>query len=123
LARANGQIWAISNAGDDQSVVLNHLRDAALSGRDPSICLLEWSGPDGCELDDTEAWAQANPGLGYTVSEAAIRSALGTDPPAVFRTEVLCQRVDVLDGAVDLAAWKDCADPAGTMDGLRDRVM
>jgi hypothetical protein len=47
---------------------------------------------------------------------------MATDPPAVFRTEVLCQKVDQLDGAYDLQAWKACADPAGTMDGLRDRL-
>jgi hypothetical protein len=122
LARPNAQIWAMSNAGDDESVVLNQLRDAALSGRDHSIGLFEWSAPDGCELDDLAAWRQANPGLGYTVSEAALRSALATDPPAVFRTECLCQRVDQLDGAIDLAAWKDCADPAGTMGGVRNRL-
>ena len=114
-ARANGQTWCMSNAGDDESVVLNQLREAALSGRDPSIGLFEWSAPDGVELDDTDGWCQANPGLGYIMSEAAIRSALGTDPPNVFRTEVLCQKVDQLDGAVDLGAWKACADPAGKM--------
>lgn len=122
MARPRAQIWAMSNAGDDESVVLNQLRDAALAGRDPSIGLFEWSAEDGCELDDPAAWQQANPGLGHTVSESAIRTALGTDPPNVFRTEVLCQRVDQLDGAIDLAAWKACSDPAGTMDGLRDRL-
>jgi len=122
MARADAQTWCMSNAGDDESVVLNQLRDAALSGRDPSIGLFEWSAEDGCELDDPAAWQQANPGLGHTVSETAIRSALGTDPPNVFRTEVLCQRVDQLDGAIDLAAWKACADAAGTMSGLRDRL-
>lgn len=122
MARPHAQIWAMSNAGDDGSVVLNQLRDAALAGRDPSIGLFEWSAEDGCELDDPQAWQQANPGLGHTVSEAAIRTALSTDPPNVFRTEVLCQRVDQLDGAIDLAAWKGCADPAGTMHGLRDRL-
>ena len=66
----------MSNAGDDESVVLNQLRDAALSGRDPSICLIEYSAEDGCELDDTEGWRHANPGLGLTVSEAAIRTAM-----------------------------------------------
>jgi hypothetical protein len=120
-ARAAGQTWAMSNAGDDNSVVLNQLQDVATAGTDPSLCLLEWSAPDGCELDDTSAWQQANPGLGYTVSEAAIRSARGTDPPAVFRTEVLCQRVEQLSGAIDLAAWRDCAD-TGTMDAHRDRL-
>ena len=122
MARPNGQTWAMSNAGDDGSVVLNQLRDAALAGRDPSIGLFEWSAEDNCELGDWNQIRQANPGLGYTVSEAAIRTALITDPPGVYRTEVLCQRVDQLDGAVDYEAWKACADAAGTMDALRDRL-
>lgn len=123
MARAHGQTWCMSNAGDDESVVLNQLREAALSGRDPSIGLFEWSAEDGAELDDPAAWSQANPGLGHIISEQAIRSALGTDPPAVFRTEVLCQRVDQLDGAVDLTAWRDCADATGTLEDMRDRVV
>jgi len=109
IARPNALIVGISNAGDDSSTVLNQLR--------------AWSAPDGCDLDDREAWAQANPGLGYTVSEQAIRSAMATDPPAVFRTEVLCQRVDSLDGAIDPGAWKACKDPAMTLDSLRDQVV
>lgn len=122
MARPRAQIWAMSNAGDDQSIVLNQLRDAALSGRDPSVGLFEWSAEDGCELDDPRAWQQANPALGYLISEAAVRTAMTTDPPAVFRTEVLCQKVDQLDGAIDLTAWRNCADPAGTLHGHRDRI-
>jgi hypothetical protein len=122
MARPRGQVWAMSNAGDDNSVVLNQLQAVGEAGTDPSLCLLEWSAPPGCELDDTTAWQQANPGLGYTVSEAAIRSAVATDPPNVFRTEVLCQRVDQLDGAIDYEAWQACADAGGTMDALRDRI-
>jgi hypothetical protein len=121
-ARAKAQTWAMSNAGDDNSVVLNQLQDVATAGTDPSLCMLEWSAPPGCSLDDVSGWQQANPGLGYTVSEAAIRSALATDPPNIFRTEVLCQRVDQLDGAIDYTAWQACADATGTMDTLRDRV-
>lgn len=123
IARPHSQIWALSNAGDHQSVVLNHLRDAALSERDASIGVFEWSAPDGCALDDPAAWTQANPALGHTISETAIRGALATDPPDVFRTEVLCQRIDALNSAIDLAAWRACADPAGTMTDLRDRVI
>lgn len=85
MARPDAQIWCMSNAGDDESVVLNQLREAALSGRDPSIGLFEWSGEDNCALDDWDQIRQANPGLGYTVSEAAIRTAITTDPPNVFR--------------------------------------
>jgi hypothetical protein len=123
LARPDGQTWGISNAGDDESVVLNHLRHAALAGEDPTLGIFEWSAPDGCELDDPEAWAQSSPGLGHTVAEQAIRSRLATDPPAVFRTEVLCQRVDSLaDVAVAADAWTACHDAAASLDALRDRV-
>jgi hypothetical protein len=124
MAREYSQTWAMSNAGDDQSVVLNQLREAALSGRDPSLGLFEWSAPDGCDLDDDEATAQANPSVGHPggITWQAIRSARATDPPSVYRTEVLCQRVDTLDSAIDLGAWKDCRDPAGDMTSIRDRL-
>ncbi len=122
MARPDALILAMSNAGDDESVVLNQLRDAALSGRDPSIGIFEWSAEDGCELDDPAAWRQANPGLGHTIAASSIRGALAIDPPGVFRTEVLCQRVDHLDTAIDLPAWRDCADPTGSLASLRDNV-
>lgn len=121
MARPDSQIWCMSNAGDDQSIVLNSLRESALSGREPSIGLFEWSGEDGCELDDWDQIRQANPGLGHTISEAAIRTALA-GPPLVFRTEVLCQKVDQLDGAVDYEAWKTLSDPSGTMAAHRGRL-
>ena len=120
-ARPNPQIWCMSNAGDEGSVVLNQLQDAGHDGRDGSLGIFEWSAPDGCALDDPRAWAQANPGLGYIISEAAIRSDL-TDPPEIFRTEVLCQRVPNLDAAIDAGAWQDCADASGTMDPYRGRL-
>ena len=62
------------------------------NGTDPdSLGLFEWSAPVGCVMDDPQAWAQANPSLGYTITVRAIRSALTTDPEEVFRPEVLCQ--------------------------------
>ncbi|GAA2543737.1 terminase [Pseudonocardia hydrocarbonoxydans] len=123
MARPRAQTWAISTAGDNQSVVLRHLQEAGRSGRDPSIFYAEWSAVPGCDLDDVRAWAASNPGLGRTVSEAAIRTALGTDPPNVFRAEVLNQDVDELDGAIGADAWKACADPAGSLAHVRDRVI
>lgn len=122
MARPNPQIWCVSNAGGDNSIVLNHLRDAAISERDETIGIFEWSAPDNCDLDDREAWRQANPGLGHTINETSIRSAMATDPPAKFRTEVLCQRVASLDGAVDLEAWKDCCDRAGNLNSLKSQI-
>src|SRR5262249_33944388 len=77
-----------------------------------------------CDLDDWKQITQANPGLGYLpgFTPRAVASAMVTDPPAVFRTEVLCQRVRHIDAAIDMNAWADCADPAVTMDSLRNRL-
>ena len=144
MARANAQIWAFSNAGDDYSVVLNALqkqgRAAAKNpkGADPSLGYFEWSAPDDikctcgrpddihtadCRLRDRTAWAMANPSLGYTVTEEAIASALTTDPEQVFRTEVLCQHVPDMrpDWAViGESAWRSLADSSSRRAG---RVM
>jgi hypothetical protein len=115
MARPRGQIICISNAGDDESVVLNSLRDAALAGRDPTLGLFEWSAPEGCALDDPEMWSYSVPALGHTITEAAIRSSMATDPPNVFRTEVLCQHVSSLSAALDQSGWAAGADPAGSI--------
>jgi hypothetical protein len=121
MARRLAQIWAASNAGDRSSVVLSHLRVLAhLALGDPdglnkdapridefddefddtSLGIFEWSAAPGIDVRDRAGWAQANPSLGYSITERAIGSALTTDPERVFRTEVLCQWVDsVIEGA------------------------
>lgn len=113
MAQPDGQVWGFSNAGDRKAVVLRHLRAVAMKGTDPSIGLFEWSAPDGCDLDDPRGWAAANPSMNRPggIPEAAIRTAMVSDPPEVFRTEVLCQFVDVMDHAVDVDAWMSSADP------------
>ncbi|WP_181778939.1 terminase [Pseudonocardia pini] len=122
IARPNAITVGISNAGDDQSVVLNSLRAAAIAGSDERLGLFEWSAPDGCDLDDLDAIAQACPGLGRTITLSAILSAKATDPPAVFRTELLCQHVETLDSAIDMAAWRACEDTVTSLGQHRDRV-
>jgi phage terminase large subunit-like protein len=84
--------------------------------------MAEWSAPQGCELDDIEAIQQANPGLGYLFGLDSIKSDLENDPAEVYRTEVLCQRVEHLDGAFDLEAWKSGKDASGTLAHQRDRI-
>jgi len=122
MARENSQIWCMSNAGDDESVVLNQLLDVARAGTDPTIFLAEYAAPDDCELDDWDAIRHANPNLGRRISADAIRTSLTTDPPEVFRTEVLCQRVRKIRSAIDGSRWAACADPAGTFDMRRGKV-
>lgn len=104
-------------------------RAAEALGIDDSFGLFEWSVPDDikctcrrtgarphkpdCVLQDRALWAMANPAVGYSgFTEQAIASALSTDPEPVFRTEVLCQRVPDLGGAViDPTAWENLTDP------------
>lgn len=119
MARPNSLTICTSNAGSDASIVLNRLHAAALAAADPTLFLAEYSAPDGCDLDDHEARAMANPSLGHgRLSMAALDSAQALDTPAVYRTECLCQRVEHLDTAVDLDAWKGSRDTAATL-GIR----
>jgi hypothetical protein len=122
-ARARGQRWALSNMGDDGSVVLNHLRAQALatlaSGEgDDSLGLFEWSAPDGCDPGDRSVWPMANPGLGHTISVETIAGDYATDPPEVFLTEDLCIRVPSLGPRpIDVAVWAGLADPGSQVAG------
>jgi len=128
MARRNAQIYGTSNAGDDESVVLNDLQDKARQTVDdpaanPALGLFEWSAPyDYAErvyppMDDRAGWAMSNPSLGYPdgVSEEALESALGTDPESIYRTECLCQRVPGVIvrewQVIPQQAWLALADP------------
>lgn len=117
-ASRNPQVWLTSNAGDAGSVVLNRLRHQAhraiaVPGSDPTIGYWEWSAPDGCELEDRDAWRQANPALGHTITPDTLAARIRSDPPQVVRTELLCQWVDTLDSPWPPNAWAGC-----TTDGL-----
>ena len=116
----DAQTWAVSNQGDDASVVLDWLRDAALTyletGQgDPRLGLFEWSAPPGSEPTDPRAICAANPNAGRRSDLEALigaaRQAISGDSEALtsFKTEVLCMRVDKLDPAIDPEAWRRAA--------------
>jgi phage terminase large subunit-like protein len=88
-ARPNPQIWYTSSAGMVASEQLAHIRDRGLKGGDPSLAYFEWSAPDGADLDDREAWAQANPSLGYRVPESFIVTERAALPDEQFGRERL----------------------------------
>lgn len=126
-ARPFAQAFLISNQGDDQSVVLNSLRQSALDGQDEDLGVFEWSSPAGSSPLDVEALAAANPNLGYRLSLSSLLAdakravAAGGDELTGFKTEIMCMRVPALDPAVDPEAWADCYE-AGTLDLLKSRV-
>jgi hypothetical protein len=116
MARPRAQLVCLSNAGDDNSVVLNDLRERALQQLDDphsQIGIFEWSAPDDCDVDDPANWAMATPSLGYTIEIESIRAAKTTDPEWVFRTEVLCQRVN-LAAVSPLPRWPHVREPGST---------
>ena len=115
-AHANATRWAISNAGDPDSVVLNGLRDRGRAAAehpdtDPGMCWLEWSAPPDCAIDDPRHWPAANPALGRTLHGSTLLEELRSDLPDNFRTEALCQWVDTTTAqAIPWELWDACAD-------------
>jgi phage terminase large subunit-like protein len=95
-AHPNSHTLLCSNAGDAFSTVLNDLRERAISYPPKSFGFYEYSAPQYCKIDDHNAWAMANPSLGYTITEDAIEEAIATSPIENTRTETLCQWIDSL---------------------------
>ncbi len=96
LAKPHGQFLYLSNAGHDDSVVLNGLK--ARAGSDPNIAYLEWSAPPELAPDDIAGWLQANPAIGHIEGmlenlEAEYRANLLSGTMANFETENLCRWV------------------------------
>jgi hypothetical protein len=150
-AQRNFQVWAITNAGTDRSVVLNDLHDAcevflawvnevgasnvaaaaAAAPGDWRTGMFSWSCADSANPLDPAELARANPNLNNPRSgepstetllgAARIAVAAGGEALAGFRTEVMCIRVRAMNLAIDLGAWARCAD-AGSLDAFRDRV-
>jgi len=90
-ASRNPQVLYLSNAGSEESVVLNDIRRRRDS--DPTLCYLEWSAAPGRSLDDHEGWAEANPALGHTIQPWLLESFRQSETPAIFETERLCRWV------------------------------
>jgi phage terminase large subunit-like protein len=95
-AHPNSHTLLTSNAGDAFSTVLNDLRERALSYPPKTFGFYEYSAPQYCKINDKEAWAMANPSMGYTITAEAIEESIATSPIETTRTETLCQWIDSL---------------------------
>lgn len=117
----DAQAWAITNEGDDRSVVLHDLYDAGVefinAGKgDSRLGLFVWSARRNCDLLDVEETAQANPNLGRRIQWESLKGKAerakmaGGEVEAKYRTEVLCQRVQRLKSQpVTSDAWTETA--------------
>jgi phage terminase large subunit-like protein len=118
MATPNPQTLIFSNAGDQHSVILNRLRErgiAAAGGADDRIGWFEWSAEPGCKIDDRDAWAQANPSLGHTISIENLEAAM-MDDESIVRTELLCQWVSQINPAINPSSWASCLSPKAKLD-------
>lgn len=126
------QAWALSNEGDDRSVVLNDLTDSALeyinTGEgDWRLGMFSWSCEEDADPEDIHALAQGNPNLGRRIdpdallADAARAVQKGGEALTGFKTEAMCIRVKLLDPAVDAAAWRRGHVP-GDLSAVRNRV-
>ena len=109
-ARPNSQSLFTSNAGDAYSLVLNDLRERALSYPAASLGWYEYSAPQHSAVDDRKAWAMANPALGITITEDVLAEAVSTDSVETIKTEMLCTWVSSLTSPWPNMAFEDCGD-------------
>lgn len=111
-ARRDAQIIYLSNAGDNESLVLNDIRRRGTDEPDPRLAYLEWSAPEAAALDDVDGWAAANPALGYILPLETLQYFMANRPPASFETEHLCRWVQTMrPRLVAEAAWQRCRGP------------
>ena len=92
------------------------LWDLVTSGRagDETVALVEYGAPEGCEVDDEEAWAVANPALDDWLDRGVIRATM---PPktseAEFRRARLAQWISQSgESFLSAEAWQKCARDA-----------
>lgn len=108
-ASPDPQILYYSNAGTDESIVLNSIRSRA--GLDPRLAYLEWSSAPERASDDIDGWLEANPAIGhlptmleYLSGEHLSNKLAGT--MSLFETEHLCRWVNSMrQRLVDEPAW------------------
>jgi hypothetical protein len=104
----------LSNAGTDESVVLNAIRARGLSHQDPGLAYLEWSAAPDREPDDREGWVEANPALGHFPQvlrelERSYTARRAEGQMGMFETERLCRWLKTMrEPFLDLAAWARC---------------
>jgi len=113
---ANPQTWYAGSAGFETSALLARMRERGMSGEQSGLAYMEWSAPDDADLDDVDAWAQANPALGTRVTIEGIASERGAMPEVQFARERLGIWAPVGgDAVIDVAVWDRVGDAASTL--------
>ena len=112
---------AISTPADNTDSVMWKLTEYGREADQSEFVYVEYAAPDGCALDDEEAWKAANPALGDFLAADALRSQMRTIREEAFRRYRLGQWVGSANAWLPLGAWKALARPRVV--GKREKVV
>lgn len=101
---------AISTPSDSADSVMWRLVEHGRSGDDAAFYLREFAAPDGCALDDRDAWAIANPALGDFLAADGLLSTMRTLREPTFRQLRLGQWVKGSNAWLPFGAWDENLD-------------
>lgn len=116
---------AISTQAPTDADIFSIWLDDAERSQDPSIVSHVYTAPEGCELDDREAWGAANPALGLfrslrDVEEQADQAKRMPASENTFRVLTLNQRVNMVSAFVSASVWKQGNRPVA--EGVFERI-
>lgn len=105
-------LFAISTQAPQDGDLFSTWIDDAILSKDPhSVCHL-YTAREDCELDDREAWKEANPAIGKfrSMKDVMVQCARASRMPseeAKFRQLILNQRVEAEDPYVSKTIWAE----------------
>ncbi len=105
---------AISTPSTSPDTIMWELVEHGRTGGDPAFYLKEYAAPDGCAVDDPQAWRIANPALSCErpfMAEDALAALVRTTREPVFRQLRLGQWVGQVDRWLPWGSWQERADP------------
>lgn len=122
-AHENPLLMAISTQSATDADWFSILLDDAERSQDPRIVSHVYTAPEGCDLEDQEAWKASNPGIGLfrsldDVREQAKQAKRMPSAEGGFRNLVLNQRVNMVSAFVSPAVWKQGNEAPGALDGM-----
>lgn len=75
VARPQSQLWMISTAGNEDSVLFNQMQERGQEDPNGPMAYFEWSMPEGADIYDSSRWAEWMPALDRTTSVESIEAA------------------------------------------------
>jgi len=114
---------AISTQAPTDADIFSIWLDDAERSEDPAIVSHVYTAAEGCDLDDRDAWAAANPALGLfrslrDVEEQADQAKRMPASENTFRVLTLNQRVNMVSAFVSPGVWKQGNAAPGGLDGV-----